>query len=1065
MSVDQIAAADAKIVNGLVVEASAGTGKTYWVAERVTEQLALHDDLRIGEILITTFARNAAAELRERVRDRLIKTARQLRAGAASEGDVLVPQLLAEGEHETHFRAQRLERAIVEFDTATISTIHSVCTKVLRFSGFNLSNVGVDDITSQVIDEVVNDALITDALTNRFVLDVNPKKMIEVVAKLASDPFITSWYDPTDMSDSDKLTMESFKTLLENCVKRVQLATLSHPNFDDLLQRAHAVVIDPDRGALVDTIRARFKLAFIDEAQDTDMLQWEFFKSLFPGGNSGRLIAVGDPKQAIFAFRGADVNAFIRYSNNAPKQSLATNHRSDAPIVDALNEALAGSSFGAGILYTPVEASADHLVRHVTGTAAVEFIDVGEINSQDLLAEPTARKVSELLTSAYIDRSDGRRLVAPSEICVLVRGKAVGRAIERKLKNWNIPAVSNGTESVMNGAMAGHVRSLLESMERINDVGRTRRVAGSPLYGQSLRNFHDIDETILLRVQENVNELKTILQGQGIAAVTGAITGNSVMMEFLMAGQSGERNLTDFVHVMEALHGASDGKPCSPIRAIELFVELKDLDDMSDLVSRRVESDVDAVQIMTIHSAKGLQFPCVVVADLWKPKPQKGAPTFYRDEPRVVDIGYILDSPSGDARAATKQIEEGEGRRLLYVALTRAEHHLSVLVPTSKNENLLTSTITNLPELRPISGLPAMRRYSAQSEGSGPDLFALAPSPGFIAQTFRRSSFSGLMDVHKKSIRQDGFAPVGGGNDDDYERDELDTQESDEPEAFDPVVVATQIPNLPSGRLVGTQIHKIFENIDPTLTPLEDEVRRAISHVATSALLRQSHNNLIEIITKALRTPFGGIFGDVSFADIALSDRLAEMDFDMTTALTTSGVLASDVGHLLLEVLDPSDPVRPYAKSLTDPSFDIPIGGVISGSLDALLRLPTGTREQPLLAITDYKSNKLHDSSSAHPLDSYAPDRLLAEMEREHYLLQALIYGTSVFRMLRWRLPDANQDACIKGIAYGFIRGMVGPDTPHDENGHRYGVFTWAPPAGTWARLSDLFAGKRPVSR
>jgi exodeoxyribonuclease V beta subunit len=187
------------------------------------------------------------------------------------------------------------------------------------------------------------------------------------------------------------------------------------------------------------------------------------------------------------------------------------------------------------------------------------------------------------------------------------------------------------------------------------------------------------------------------------------------------------------------------------------------------------------------------------------------------------------------------------------------------------------------------------------------------------------------------------------------------------------------------------------------------------------------------------------------------------MDFEMTVALRQANILVSDIGRVLLSVLSPTDVLRNYATALTDTSFDIPVAGLINGSLDALLRLPGSTTEQPLLAITDYKSNKMHRDSDAAPIAGYSPLHVQEKMEEAHYILQALIYGTSVYRMLRWRLPNANHDACIKGIAYGFLRGMVGPDTPVDANGHRYGVFTWQAPAGLWSALSDLFAGKKPI--
>ena len=195
----------------------------------------------------------------------------------------------------------------------------------------------------------------------------------------------------------------------------------------------------------------------------------------------------------------------------------------------------------------------------------------------------------------------------------------------------------------MDGAMAGHVRSLLELMERITDVGRTRRAAVSPFFGLSLRSEQDISDPELQRIQNRVGELRSVLQFGGIASLAGAMSADDQIMTQLTRGSAGERNVTDFAHVLDVLHAATEGKPCSPSHALEVFISLIDADETSDLVSRRVESDVDAVQIMTIHSAKGLQFPCVVVADLWKPSTTlRGAPVFYNQNQRVVDIVHGL---------------------------------------------------------------------------------------------------------------------------------------------------------------------------------------------------------------------------------------------------------------------------------------------------------------------------------------------------------------------------------------------------------------------------------------
>ena len=1076
--------ANQALINGLVAEASAGTGKTYSVAALLVRELALNEDLRISEVLVTTFTRTAAAELRDRIRGAAISVRDQLRQNKADDDDEIAKHLIGVYKHDIVAMIQRLDRVLVEFDSATISTIHSVCTKILHLAGISLGNVGEDDITSRVVEEAVNDEIISRAVVGFDASRIDPKKMAEVVTKLLADPFTKPWFDQQQntfdgkqpISPDDQKFFDEYLAMIQACKARVQDATINHPSFNDLLKRAHDVVTDSSRAALINDIRSRFKLAIVDEAQDTDKLQWAFFDALFPPDQVDRaLIAVGDPKQAIFGFRGADVRAFVLRGDPTKKRTLTTNHRSDKPVLDALNSALDGAMFGGGIPYISVNASSKNRKSRFSPGDAVEFVDVGEVTSQNRLDVPATRVVHELLTLGKLKIDGTSRDIDPRDICVLVRTKATGRAIERKLKQFKIPAVSNGTESVMEGAMASHLRSIFELMERLTDVGRTRRAAATPFFGLSLRHESDISDAHLQKVQNRVNALRTILQSDGVAALAGAISSDDQFMTRLTKGLSGERYITDFAHVMDVLHVATQGKPSSPTQVLEQFMSLIDTDSTSDLVSRRVESDVDAVQIMTIHSAKGLQFPCVVVADLWKPPTQtRGAPVFYLEDQRVVDVTHGLSNPTGASREvakeAVKMAEQGEMRRLMYVALTRTMHHLSVLV-TDDTKSSLTSMIPQMPAKRLIDSVAKLKTYQAKTAKPGAKEFACAMAPTTITQSYRRTSFSGIMDTHTKSQRRDYFDLPSHGNDEFGTAPDSPAIGSPAPDSPAPAGAAESrddlkgfaIPVLPASKNVGNQIHDILEIVDTSVRPLRDEVARAVQHVAKSSLLRGYHQPLTTMLTRALETPFGGAFGDVCFADIDPQDRLAEMDFEMTVALSSANVLTSDIGRVLLSVLSPTDVLRDYATALTDSSFDIQVAGLINGSLDALLRLPGSTPTQPLLAITDYKSNKLHRESDASPIANYSPVHVQAKMQEAHYILQALIYGTSIYRMLRWRLPQADHDSCIKGIAYGFIRGMVGPDTPTDESGHRYGVFTWQAPSGLWRALSDLFAGSKPA--
>jgi exodeoxyribonuclease V beta subunit len=1050
--------------HGLVVEASAGTGKTYAVAAIVTLEIAEHKDLRIGEILITTFTRNAAAELRDRVRTRLTETAENLRRGTNPAGDKVVARLLQGSNAEVTSRIGRLERALVEFDTATITTIHGVCSRVLRLAGIEAGSITDPDATMRIVSEAVNDFVVTHS-TDRH--RWQEKKIRPIVEALRNDPYVRLWIDPALDADA-RARLAELTPRFNACLERIRKAMTAAPSYNDLLRIARELICDDSRADLLLALKQRFSLAIVDEAQDTDQQQWELFGRLFPGGDGRRLISVGDPKQAIYGFRGADVQAYVAHVRKpgTTHRSLRVNFRSDQPVLESLNTAFAGREFGPGITYQHVDAPGDHQTARIRSVPrSVEFIDLGVATSQRALAKPVVGKVIELLDDARLagpaDPIASGRPLALKDICILVRSGNVGKLVQQALGRAGIPSVTGGTGSVMDSGMAFDLRSLLEAMERPSDLGRVRRAAATVFFGHSLAEVGALaDDTSreIQAIQDKLLEFSAILSKKGIAALGSTIEAQAAVMTRIAQGRrQGERNVTDFLHVIELMDSAGPGKGHSVERALTIFGRLASLDEKQELVARRVESDADAVRIYTIHAAKGLEFPCVIVADLWKERPLSSASpiVFYdADGKRKVDLGFAIGQASDHAKKLAKAAEIEESQRLIYVATTRARHYLAVLVGRGKPprkgpalQSILEQTMT-LPEMSRPNGRTELKRNLAEHADDG-TLLVIAPPPK-VERTFRRMSFTGITAARGHG-RDRAFDPEGGGY------DELESSGSPSlPARPEPAAVGRDVIDLPAGVAFGRVIHEIFEHVDPTQPSLEDEVRRVVEERATSGRLKERHPDLIRVVIETLVTPLGGPFGDFTLGTIPPSDRLSELTFDMGLASLVQGVKASAIGELLGATLPESDMLRDYAGMLAGRAFDVPVGGLLTGSIDALMRLPGSTPDQPRLLITDYKSNKLHKNDMRDPLQAYAPDRLIPAMAEHHYPLQALLYGTAVYRMLRWRLPEADPDRCIAGVAYAFIRGMKGPSTPLDEKGRRYGVFAWQAPPGLWQKLSDL---------
>ena len=1075
--------------NGLFVEASAGTGKTYSIAALITRDLALRDDLRIGHIMVTTFTRNAAAELQDRVRRRLMKSVELLTTAADrtlqdvlaehSHADAVDVLLLSGDPSDREQRAGRLRRALAEYDSATIGTIHSVCNKILLLAGES-AGAEAEDERDLLINEVVNDVLL-----GRVAQDppIDEGRLRTIVKQYLSEPLNRLWFDSDGRTGAEVALLEEVAALVETCAGLIEERSVGRASFADLIRRAREIALDPSRAALRQEFRRRFSLIIVDEAQDTDSQQWEVFRALFPEGGQGpapggdaALVAVGDPKQSIYKFRGADVDAYRIERDRGSTVTLTTNHRSDEPVLAGLNDLFAGATFGRGIDYREVHAFAGNKGQAVAGVAPVEVVRVPDVTNQNDFAPVVARKIASYLSGTVT--LNGAR-VEPADIAVLVRSGGFGRMLQRRLRQIGVPAVCMGTDSVMSSESAEHWRVLLRALERYSDVGRVRHALSTPLFEVELTSSDVFDDGFIGDTQVVLAGWAATLRRAGVAGLAAEVLSTSDIVTSLGRGALGERRLTDFSHIADILHSNLGSGGCGPTEALEALAELANVDEKSELVSRRIESEEAAVKIMTVHAAKGLQFPVVVVADLWNPKtPQsnKSAPVFRAEEEhdlgvvgRVLDVGWVVGAPSERGKDVQAREEREEYARQLYVAVTRVKHHVCILHATSVKDSVLasvfdadalagsTSTVSAI-DIGSIKRLGAAKLASSSSVVV-PGGLSVATLPASVEQTYRRTSFTAITDRHRERLERGGETdPVGGA--DEGERI-VERRSGNASDAVPDGAHEMPLARFPGGLYVGKVLHDVYERVDPSHGDLESHVAQVVRRRVSARLRAGRESALVKGIVASLRTPLGGPLGQVTLCDIGTVDRRAEMNFEMSLPHLRAGLTVRDIGRVLVGMLADDDVLAPYARSLTDDSFAIPLAGLVNGSIDALLRVPVadgGIR----LYVSDYKSNRLDRDGDDSLIGAYSSERMVEEMVHHHYPLQALLYGTAVYRFVRWRAPHLDADSTVGGFAYLFIRGMVGPDTPVDQHGRRVGVFTWEAPRGLWSRLSDLLAGDLP---
>ncbi|WP_300017523.1 UvrD-helicase domain-containing protein [Pseudonocardia sp.] len=1116
-----------------VLEASAGTGKTFTIAALAARYVA-EGHAALPELMLVTFGREATTELRERVRERLVSAHRGLAdpVGARAGGDEVLALLAGVPDAEIAARRARLARALAGFDAATIATTHQFCQQMLDGLGVAVDSdpdarfvESIDDLIAEVVDDFYvrkygSRAAGTPAFGRADAGKLARAAVYDGQARL----------EPADAQPgSPAHVRHRFADAVRREVAHRKRARRLY-TYDDMLTRLSAALTDPD-GVAARRLRARYGVVLVDEFQDTDPVQWHILRSAFhsegPGRGRTTLVLIGDPKQAIYAFRGADVVSYLDATETAGRHAtLARNWRSDAPLLRALDVLFAGAALGdERIRVHPVEPA--HPRPRLAGAPVDTPLRIRVVPrdglpqsgrrlalappARALVARDCAADIAELLASPAT--LDGVR-VRPGDVAVLVRTNDQAAVVRQALADVGVPAVASGTASVFGTPVAREWLTLLEALEQPRAF-RVRAAALTCFVGATAEQLCADDADVLLdRLGGTLREWAAVLHGRGVAALLEAVTGTELPRR-LLGGSDGERRLTDLRHVAQAMHAAAVAGHLGPAALVD-WLRHRIADAATDTGaerSRRLESDAAAVQVITVHRSKGLEFPVVHVPFGWDRF--AGEPSFplLHDAAgaRVLDVG----GPTGEGwsqRCAQHRAEEaGEDLRLLYVALTRARSQVVAWwVPAT---TVAASPLHRLLFGRPGPGLPwpgeVAASYRVPSDAAALDaLRALAApelavepvgpraEPAFAAaprepEGLRAARFSRVLDTAWKRTSYTALTATAGhgprvssepeeaGTDDEADLHDVTDRDDGAGAGLDGAArtgPVSPMAQLPVGAAFGTLVHAIFEAADLTAADLGAELTaHAAEQLARRPVAGLDAATLGAALVPAASTPLGPLAAGLRLADIAPGDRLAELDFELPLGggdgahgpPLTLGILPP----LLRAHLPADDPLRGYADHL-DALADQPLRGYLTGSIDAVLRLPAGSAGTPPPAgrsgpggrflVVDYKTNWLGPvgAEGAGPLTAahYAPDRMAEAMSAAHYPLQALLYCVALHRYLRWRLPGYAPERHLGGVLYLFVRGMCGPGTPV-TGGMPHGVFAWEPPPALTVELSALLDG------
>jgi len=869
------------------------------------------------------------------------------------------------------------------------------------------------------------------------------------------------------------LKAEALRRLPEELALRKRKRNIQ--SFDDLLLDLHGALEKPAGKRLADRLRERYRAALIDEFQDTDPVQYAIFQTVFGGGDR-TLFLIGDPKQAIYSFRGADLFAYIRASRHVDRRyTLTENWRSEPDLVTAVNALFAGVENP--FLYRDIEfheatagdvpdrpilledgRSVPPLGIWLFGSGRLDAAGAAgnKARTKELITSALAAEISRLIRLGREDRIlIGDKSLREGDLAVLVRDRFEARDVREALKRIGVPAVIHSAENVFDSDEAGELEQVLAAAAEPGREGYLKAALATQMLGLGgleidgeLKTEH-LWEARIARFRGYAD----LWSRAGFMSMFRELLRAEGVRERLLAFPDGERRLTNVLHLGELLHGEASSRRLGPPGLLKWMSRQRSEKARAEGTrpeeqELRLERDAEAVRIVTIHKSKGLQYPVVFCPFLWGGSRLTKQETWLYHDP---DDGWrpllVLDPERAGNLPRAMREEMAENIRLLYVALTRAKHRCYVAWGPFKEAG--TSALARILHLRDHDPedvcMSAAERFESLDDGTmradlddiadraGGSMAVLLPPDALIAapapspeppEHLHVRPFDGKIprDWRVASFSrltadraETGTIPAEAAPD-------LPDRDGSAPGGVPPEEPAG-IFAFPRGARAGTFFHDLLEHLD--FTEADPEVRgRLIEEKLRRHGFGAEWRDVVgEAVGKVLAAPFGPNGGS-PFSQIPLGDRLTEMEFHVPLKPLNPGRLADILGGAA--GLPSSVPER-----IGRLQFD-PVRGFLKGYMDLVFRA------EGRFWLVDWKSNFLGGR-----VEDYGPERLKEAMEEDLYVLQYLLYVTALDRWLARRVPGYDYETHFGGVCYVFLRGVdprKGPD---------YGLYRTRPPRET----------------
>lgn len=839
------------------------------------------------------------------------------------------------------------------------------------------------------------------------------------------------------------LQLELLQTLRTELPARKQQQRLR--GYSDFLSDLNVALEGDSADHLIDSVRSKFSAALIDEFQDTDELQFNNFYRLFVGEDFAMpVFMVGDPKQAIYSFRGADIYAYLHARNKAENSyNLATNWRSTPPLIDAVNTLFVRrpSPFVIDdIQYFPVAAADKHREQlrlpTALGSAAMTLMRLPDNEGRKArsashsIAESLrhcADSIAEILLAAeqgdaVLINTDGKeRSISGSDIAVIVRSNSQGATVQRLLQNHGVSAIRTDQASVWTSDESDSVLRLLLA---INDPRPPviRAMLATPLFGFTVATLNALktDELAWDAWLLQLRKWRGLWREHGLARCWQQIAEEHRISERLLQQSGGSRMLTNTNHVMELLAAESQRQSWDSTATLQWFHLRISEDGGGDASLLRLDSDDDLVRIVTVHKSKGLEYPLVfcpaAFAAVHEPK---GLISWHGDDGKA-ELGFAATA-SDEVLSRWQKEQLAEDMRLLYVALTRAAHRCWLYCgafDTLPQKNALAwllhgedDAIGDMSSIVGDSNPESIAVIDVKLEADDEEaeaVLAFEPEDDAVTellqariaernirQSWRLTSFTGI-----------GYALQAQSNDEltsyvtaatDYDQKNLG---GTEPLIVEPVGAHA----FPRGARAGTCLHWMFENMNFAAADdahLADLAERGLQRYGYS---EDWQENAVTILRQTIATPLSTT--GASLSDLKRGEWLPEMEFHYP--------LKSLSGDKLLKLLvdEGFGENTAISERLRNRGF-APIDGFMKGFIDLIFEA------DGRYYLADYKSNWLGADASAY--DQPSMTHAIAEAD---YYLQYLIYSLALHRYLKTRIADYDYERHFGGCLYLFIRGM-----------------------------------------